>query len=79
MFSGHAPIHSLTVPRRENGDTQGYCFVQLFCNNDVETVVGAMNGMKLGVGEASELRVEPRAGLRSVGEQSRVQATARSE
>ena len=41
--------------------------------------MGALNGMKLGVGEAGELRVEPRAGLRSVGEQGRVQAAARSE
>lgn len=30
---------------------KGYCFIQYYCNADVDTVVGAMNGYSWNVGE----------------------------
>ena len=49
LFSADAPIHSIVLPQ-EADHNRGFCFIQYYCNNDVETVVEKMNGSTVGVG-----------------------------
>ena len=49
MFSADAPIHSIVLPQ-EGEHNRGFCFIQYYCNSDVETVVEKMNGSTVGVG-----------------------------
>ena len=52
LFAPHAPIHHITLPMQENSNmNKGYCFIQYYCNADVDTVVTAMNGYSWNVGE----------------------------
>ena len=43
LFSAFAPIHSIVFPTEENRN-KGFCFIQFYCNSDVETVIEKMNG-----------------------------------
>lgn len=49
LFSADAPIHSIVLPQEEEHN-RGFCFIQYYCNSDVETVVEKMNGSTVGVG-----------------------------
>ena len=50
MFSALAPIHSIVFPTEENHN-KGFCFIQYYCNSDVETVIEKMNGSTVQVCE----------------------------
>ena len=51
LFCSYAPIHHITLPMKENSNmNKGYCFIQYYCNADVDTVIAAMNGYDLNVG-----------------------------
>ena len=59
LFCKHAPIHHITLPMQENSTlNRGYCFIQYYCNADVDTVIAAMNGFNwnVGVHEAYEVQ-----------------------